>query len=120
MKAYRVFLNPRTTQEESVPRVSPQKRNVDISNDDDDAKERHETDGDEVERGEIDDKQKLLSRSIIGDKFDWQMTEIFGPERSVRSRALCCPDPTSVYVVPSDKHLASFKTCLNLKTNGMR
>jgi len=96
----------RTTPEESGTRVSPQKRSVDVAKDDEtDAKERHETDGDDGENVESDDKQKLLSRVVIGDKFDWQMTEIFGPERSGRSRALCCPDPTSVYVVPSDKDL---------------
>ncbi len=50
-----------------------------------------------------------MSRSIIGDKFDWELTEISGPElpdKSVRGR-FCCPDPTSVFVVPSDKHVVS-------------
>jgi hypothetical protein len=50
-----------------------------------------------------------MSHSIIGDKFDWEMTEICGPElqlQSARGR-LCCPDPTSVFVVLSDKHLVS-------------
>ena len=96
--------------------MSPQKRHVERSNDDDDdadGKQRHDNDGDDIaadlDNVDGNDRQKLLSRVVIGDKFDWEMTEPCGPEQPERSgrgrRLLCCPDPTSVYVVPNDQQL---------------
>lgn len=86
--------------------VSPQR----ISHSAQDSGDENDTTEGVPEGDDQDDRKKLFARAIIGDKFDWEITEVVGPEipKNTGLKRMCFSDPESGLVVPSDKQLVNF------------
>lgn len=75
-----------------------------------DSGDENETNEGNVDGEDQNDKKKLFAKAIIGEKFDWEITEVVGPEilRASSFKRMCFPDHEMGISVPSDKQVVVF------------